>query len=241
MSKNGTILLATITILLSYSATAFACWPCRHCRPNDFDLAHNFRWVERGVLAGMAIPSSSEAIAELVRRNVGLIVTLTCDEVIEHTFLSGQLNPEILAGSNIQTLYLPIKPHQPPTFDQVAQFIAAVESMKRQHKKATVVHCEFGKSRTGTMLACWLIKEKGYSARKAINKVAVAASLEQKEFITRYYELLQHRSSTIYPISTGPQLTTMQPIPEIDDDQEGALEAGFVLIDPPVGKATPER
>lgn len=238
MSKFAAVFLATITILLGYQSTTHACWPCRHCQPNNFDLAHNFRWVERGILAGMALPSTREDMTELVRRNIGLIVTLTCDEVIEDTFMSGQLPAEILEGINIQTLYIPIKPHQPPTLEQVNQFIAAVETTKKSYGKATVVHCEFGKSRTGTMLACWLIKVKGYTASKAINKVATAASPEQKEFINRYYEYVHHPTAKIFPITTTPHNVIMQPVSEEDGDDEDASGAGFVLIDPPFTQGT---
>jgi atypical dual specificity phosphatase len=234
------VLLTMIILSLMYPTPATPCWPCRH-QPNEFDLAHNFRWVEHGLLAGMGLPSTREDIEELIKRNVGLIVTLTCDEIIEDTFISGQLNPEILTGLTIQTLYLPIKPHQPPTLDQVSQFITAVESTKTNYRKATVVHCEFGKSRTGTMLACWLIKVKGYTARKAINKIATAASPEQKAFINSYYKYLHHPAATIFPTTPEPHDATMQPVSAEDWDIENSFKAGFKLATPPLMNETVAR
>jgi hypothetical protein len=178
----------------------------------------------------MGLPSTREDIEELVRRNIGLIVTLNCDEVIEGDFISGQLPQEILSGFTIRTLYLPINPNSSPTFEQVNEFIEAVDETKRIYRKATVVHCEFGKSRTGTMLACWLIKKKGYSAQKAINKVALEASLVQKDFIRSYYVYIHnHNPVAVVPVT---DLSNVPPGPMAVAGEYCAEEAaskGFVL------------
>ena len=61
-----------------------------------------------------------------------------------------------------------IKDFTAPTLEQLDAFNSIV---KNSGEKWVLVHCKGGYGRTGTMLASYLIKQKGYLAKEAIGYV----------------------------------------------------------------------
>jgi atypical dual specificity phosphatase len=75
----------------------------------------------------------------------------------------------VYEAAGFHFLCLPIPDGQPPTPDQVRQFVRFMAD-QRKAQRIVAVHCEGGLGRTGTMLAAYLISE-GERAEAAIARI----------------------------------------------------------------------
>ena len=85
--------------------------------------------------------------------------------------------------------HLPVRDFQPPTPEQIKDFVEFAKNARSEGKKL-VVHCDAGIGRTGTLLACYLVS-KGYSATDAIKEVRMKRpgsieTIEQEEVVLRF-------------------------------------------------------
>lgn len=232
MKKILFLLLITITFSTYFCETVHAME-----ESEKFDKKTNFKWLERGIIAGMGMPKTRSEISELIKRNIGLIVTLTTDTFIPDScgveglyFTQGPLSKELTAGLAIETLYLPIEPNQPPTSKQVQEFLAAFEQTQKRGK-AVVVHCEYGEGRTKTMLACWLIAKKNFSTEQALKEIGYQRhknlSDDQLNFLYRYENSLKDPSITIEPEGTDDGTEANTELPQVPFRQ--ATEVDLLL------------
>ncbi len=125
-------------------------------------MLRNFSWLEGEQLAGCARPDSEEALAELARRSIGLVINLH----------ERPHDPALLARYGLEEFHLPVPDFTAPTPEQLAQGVAAIEHALAQGRKVAV-HCGAGLGRTGTLLAAYLVHQ-GLSPEQAIARVRAA-------------------------------------------------------------------
>ena len=142
----------------------------------------NFSWVIDRKLAGSAIPTSKEEVDWLKEEGVKSIVTIR-EEPLEEEWLE-----------DVNYLHIHSNDMGVPEFDDL------INSVDFLHQRITndepvMVHCLAGLGRTGTILACYLIKYKKMSADDAIQKVrderpGSIQSFSQEEIIFQFAKSL---------------------------------------------------
>ena len=138
----------------------------------------NFSWIIEKKLAGSAIPTSKEEVDWLKEEGVKSIVTIR-EEPLDDDWID-----------DIEYLHIHSNDMGVPVFDD---FIFSVDFIHRriEIKEPVMVHCLAGLGRTGTILACYLIKYEKMSADDAITKIrkersGSIQSYSQEEIIFRF-------------------------------------------------------
>jgi hypothetical protein len=152
-----------------------------------FRLAtQNFSWVAPQLLAGMQQPVNTRDIKMLEWLGIGLIVSLNRDLNTE-PWWPGKSGKTGQTSVIDKFLYIPSGDTPEP--GQIQDFLQAVDHAHKTKKRA-VIHCQFGQSRTGTMLAVWLIARHGMSPRQAIDYLRTirypSIDPNQEKFVEKY-------------------------------------------------------
>jgi atypical dual specificity phosphatase len=119
-------------------------------------------WLEEDRLAACRYPRAEKAFRELAEQRVELLINLH----------QRPHSPDALARHGLTQLHLPVPDFTPPTPEQLERGIAAVEQALANGQKVAV-HCGAGLGRTGTFLACYLVK-RGFGPDDAIARVRTA-------------------------------------------------------------------
>ena len=138
----------------------------------------NFSWIIEEKLAGSAIPTSKEEIDWIKQEGVKSIVTIR-EEPLEDEWIK-----------DVNYLHVHSNDMGVPEFNDL---VFAIDFIRRriEENKPVMVHCLAGLGRTGTLLACYLIKYENMSADDAVQKVreerpGSIQSFSQEEIIHKF-------------------------------------------------------
>lgn len=150
-----------------------------------------FVWIEEGRLAATPMPGISASVdydLDLLQ-NVGVTTLITLTEQ--------DFPQDALARHGLKNVHLPIADRKAPTPAEMDTLVARMRELM-DNGKVLAVHCLAGLGRTGTILAAYLVKEKGMSAQSALNQIRrfnrqFVQSDDQEDFLTEY-EVQQEQS-----------------------------------------------
>ena len=143
----------------------------------------NFSWLIEGKLAGSAIPTSIDEIQWIIDQGVKSIVTVR-EEPLDNEWIK-----------DVKYLHVTSNDMSVPAF---ADLVSSVDFIHRRitNDEPVMVHCLAGMGRTGTLLACYLIKHQKMSADEALQKVreerpGSIQSFPQEEIIFQFEKSLK--------------------------------------------------
>ena len=142
-----------------------------------------FSWLIENKLAGSGIPTTIDEVQWTIEQGVKSIVTVR-EEPLDDIWIK-----------DVNYLHVLSNDMGVPEFDDL---VYAVDFIHRRitNNEPVMVHCLAGMGRTGTVLACYLVKYQNMSADEAIQKVreerpGSIQSYPQEEIIFRFSKSLQ--------------------------------------------------
>ena len=143
----------------------------------------NFSWLIENKLAGSAIPTSIDEVKWIIGQGVKSIVTVR-EEPLDDEWVR-----------EVKYLHIMSNDMGVPEFVDLG---SAVDFIHRRitNNEPVMVHCLAGLGRTGTLLACYLVKYQNMSADEATKKVreerpGSIQSYPQEEIIFRFEKSLK--------------------------------------------------
>ena len=144
---------------------------------------YKFSWLIENKLAGSSIPTSIDEVQWVIEQGVKSIVTVR-EEPLDDDWVK-----------DVSYLHVYSNDMNVPEFDDLVSAVDFIHS-RIINNEPVMVHCLAGLGRTGTILACYLIKYEDMTADDAIEKVrrerhGSIQSFSQEEIIFRFEKFVR--------------------------------------------------
>jgi protein tyrosine/serine phosphatase len=154
-----------------------------------FDTYH-FAVVQPGVLYRMGMRNTRELQNTIRQVHPKTVVCLVTDEEVNDPS-KGDFQGEfkVLQNDGITLHRIPMRENQPPTQQQIDEFLGLVADKNNQ---PVIVHCAQGVVRTGMMVAAYDQRVLGFDRQQALDHVQIFGKGHQRadvvrQFINDYY------------------------------------------------------
>lgn len=151
-------------------------------------------WLLDGQVLGCAYPRDDTRLGRLAEQRIALLINLH----------ERRHDLERLARHSLTELHLPVPDFTPPSAEQLDQGVAAIEQALAEGQRVAV-HCAAGLGRTGTLLACYLVRQ-GVTPDAAIERVRAVrpGSVETPEQVAAVYAFARRHRPGQTSTDTGP-------------------------------------
>ncbi|KAI7800156.1 Dual specificity protein phosphatase 23 [Triplophysa rosa] len=143
----------------------------------------NFSWVESQKLAALAMPSKTGHYKFMLENGIKHLVCLCESKPPNHDSCPG-----------LTLHHISIVDFTPPTVTQIRRFLNIVEEANAKGE-GVAVHCMHGHGRTGTMLACYLVKTRNISGLEAIKEIrrlrqgSIETQEQENAYVSKTYQI----------------------------------------------------
>ncbi|XP_070834609.1 dual specificity protein phosphatase 23 [Chaetodon trifascialis] len=141
----------------------------------------NFSWIKPGKVAALALPKMASEYQFLLDNGIQHLVCL-CE----------RKPPYYDSCPELHLHHIKVVDFCPPSQSQIDTFLSIVEEANSKGE-GMAVHCMHGHGRTGTMLACYLVKMRKMSAIDAIKEIrrlrrGSIETREQEKAVVQFYQ-----------------------------------------------------
>lgn len=154
----------------------------RKVRAGVVDEPTGFAWVEKGRLAATGYPAGRNQVQWLAKQGVRSILTLT-ERPLPRAWTD---------GLGLTLGHVGMGDHAPPTLDDLNAGVKFIED-ELASGGCVAVHCLAGEGRTGSVLAAYLIKDRGQTAAEALKTL--------RKIKPGFVEISQERSLNYFEAS----------------------------------------
>ncbi|MBI3409050.1 MAG: dual specificity protein phosphatase family protein [Planctomycetes bacterium] len=118
-----------------------------------------FSWVDKPLLAAMALPQDSEEFKWLRAQGLQLLISLTLDPP----------RRDLVNEAGLLVLHVPVIDMHAPSQEQIELCLSSIAKAHAQ-SMGVGIHCGAGLGRTGVIVACYFVN-MGLDAQSAIARV----------------------------------------------------------------------
>ncbi|XP_065064180.1 dual specificity protein phosphatase CDC14A-like [Rhopilema esculentum] len=205
----------------------------------------NMNWVIPNKIIAMKDPKAKQDdgkmavdkryMKELLKHGIDYLVRLNSKDFENDEKYGEAYLPDDVFAQGIGLYDFPIKDGGIPTQKQLNSFLEICSIAETQ----IAVHCHAGLGRTGTMIACYLIRDYGFTSRQAVAWLNMcrrgSVMGQQHDFLDRFYKEIQEEKLR-HPVCVNvkdPEFVCCQSQAHSEEDENRSEITKYLNLDEP--------